>query len=116
MFEDITQLPPFRRIDAPSFGLTEPDVRRALRRDDLLAVRRGVLVGREHVLGASDPRSEHLLMTQVALAGLRRGTRAAACLGTAALIHNLSRLGRSPGRVRLYRENGGTFRDDEVAI
>lgn len=115
MLQDITQLAPFRRVRAADVGLDEPAIRRALRSGELVARRRGVLVGGLRADMATGRRSRHALDIQIALAGLR-GVPAAACLGSAGLLHGLTRLGRDPERVRLYRPSGGPWRDDCVAV
>jgi very-short-patch-repair endonuclease len=115
MFEDVAGLPPFRPCDAPSW-LSTAHIRRAVRSGDLVVGRRGVLVGRRRLQLATEERDSHLLAIQVAAAGLRGGSPAYACLGSAAVVHQLSRLGRPPQRVRLYREKGGPWRDEEVAV
>src|SRR4051794_911123 len=112
MWDDTAALEPFRRTHAPEW-LTEPRIRRALRAGDLVALRRGVLVGR---LASELAWHPHALATQVAIAGTRGGSSAVACLGSAALLHGVARLGQSPQRVRLYRERGGPWRDDHVAV
>lgn len=114
MFEDVAGLPPFRRAEAPPW-LSEARIRRALRSGDLVCERRGVLVGRRRVALASGT-AAHVLETQVAITGLRGGSTAYACLGSAAVLHRLARLGRPPQRVRLYRERGGPWRDDRIAV
>jgi hypothetical protein len=108
---EVAAQPPFRRIDAPAW-LTEPRIRQALRAGDLVPQRRGVLVGRARA-ELSDP---HVLATEVAIRGLRGGSQAHACLGSAARIHDIARLGQAPQRVRLYRERGGPWRDEQVAV
>jgi hypothetical protein len=112
MWDDTAALEPFRRTQAPEW-LTEPRIRRALRSGDLIALRRGVLVGR---LASELAWHPHALATQVAIAGLRGGSPAVGCLGSAALLHGVARLGQPPQRVRLYRERGGPWRDDQVAV
>lgn len=111
MWEDAAGLPPFRRNRPPEW-LTEARIRRALRSGDLVARRRGVLIGRRRL--QCDP--PHIVAMQEAIAGLRRGSPAYACLGSAAQLHGISRLGRAPRRVRLYREHGGPWRDEDVAV
>lgn len=111
MWSDLAGLPPFRRDQAPEW-LTEAHIRRALRSGDLVVGRRGVLLGRRQ---ASAPWNEHALATEIAIAGTR-GSPTYACLGSAALLHGIARLGRSPQRVRLYRERGGPWRDEQVAV
>ena len=112
MWEDVAGLPPFRRDQAPDW-LTAARVRRALRAGDLVASRRGVLVGRRRI--DDDARDEHALATEIAVVGTR-GSPAYACLGSAAVLHGISRLGRPPRRVRLYRERGGPWRDEAIAV
>lgn len=114
MFEDIAGLAPFRRSEAPAW-LTDAALRRAVRSSELVAVRRGVLVGRRR-LTVETHAAKHRLETEIAIAGLRGGSPPVACLGSAALSHNIARLGRPPARVRLYRERGGPWRDDGVAV
>jgi hypothetical protein len=111
--EDVAGLPPFRRGAAA--GLSEADIRRALRAGDLIAMRRGVLVGRRRMMLAESASEAHALAIQVAIAGAP-GPASYACLGSAAVLHNVARLGRSPERVRLYRARGGPWRDDSVAV
>src|SRR3954464_15303151 len=112
MWDDTAALEPFRRTQAPEW-LTEPRIRRALRAGELIAMRRGVLVGRLASELAWDP---HALATQAAIAGMRGGSPAVGCLGSAALLHGVARLGQSPQRVRLYRERGGPWRDGHGAV
>src|SRR4051794_19278024 len=112
VWSDPAGMPPFLR---GGVDLTDAQVRRAVRAGDLVAMRRGVLVGRRRVELATSPRDAHALAVQVALAGIT-GPAAYACLGSAALLHGFSRLGRSPERVRLYRARGGAWRDEEVAV
>ena len=104
---------PTRRgdIDAPA-----AQTRRALRSGELVVVRRGVLVGRD-VLEASqdDARARHALIAKGAIL-VTEGAPAYACLGSAALLHGMDRLGRPPERVRLYRAKGRPWRDDEIAV
>ena len=116
MVDAITDLPAIRRSEAGAYGFDEAQVRSAVRRGDLIVPRRGVLVGRHRVEAAAGIRAQHALAIEITLTGLRSGTKAAACLGSAALLHEFSRLGRTPERVRLYREKGGTLRDRQVAI
>ena len=114
MLEDIAGLPAFRRQDPPDW-MTDAQVRRGLRSGELLLVRPGVLIGRRRLeLGGTN--RVHPLAIEIALAGLRGGSQAYACLGSAAAVHKISRLGRSPERVRLYRERGGPWRDRDVAV
>jgi hypothetical protein len=75
-----------------------------------------VLVGRaalEHT--GEDPRARHALFARGAILATE-GAPAYACLGSAALLHGLARLGRPPQRIRLYRARGRPWRDSEVAI
>lgn len=58
----------------------------------------------------------HALATEAAIASLKGGSPPVACLGSAALLHRVARLGQPPRRVRLYRERGGPWRDEEVAV
>ena len=118
VWNDTAGLPPFRRDRAEAHGLTDAAVRRALRAGDLVPTRGGVLVGRRRLELANDPRDQHLLQAQVSLAGLRGGSPPALCLGSAAAVHQISRLGISSRarRVRLYRERGGPWRDDCTAV
>jgi hypothetical protein len=109
--EDVAGLPAFRRNHPPQW-LTDAQIRRALRSGDLVVRRRGVLIGRRRL----DWDPPHVVAIQEAIAGLRRGSRAYACLGSAAQLHGISRLGRAPRRVRLYREHGGPWRDEDVAV
>lgn len=110
---DLAGLAPCRRSDHPE--LSEAAVRRALRSGDLVSPRRGVLVGRRRLQLAESALEEHTLQIEVAVAGTP-GPPVYACLGSAGLLHGLSRLGRSPQRVRLYRATGGPRRDAEVAV
>ena len=110
---DLAGLAPFRRSDRPE--LTESAIRRALRSGELVSPRRGVLVGRRRLQLAATPVEEHALAIGVAVAATP-GPPVFACLGSAALLHDLSRLGRNPQRVRLYRASGGPRRDADVAV
>ena len=92
--------------------MTDAQLRRALRNGDVVVARPGVYVGRRRL----ELDQGHRLATQIAIEGLRRGSPAYACLGSAAALHGISRLGRPPERVRLYREKGGPWRDDAVAV
>lgn len=114
MFNDIAGLPPFRRSAAPDW-LDEPAIRRALRSGELVAPRRGVLVGARREKLATDAGEAHALATSIAMAGIT-GPPTYACLGSAGLLHGVSRLGQPPRRVRLYRADGRPFRDDDVAV
>jgi hypothetical protein len=114
MFNDIAGLPPFRRTQAPDW-LDATAIRRALRSGELIAPRRGVLVGARREKLATDVREAHALATSIAMAGIT-GPPTYACLGSAGLLHGVSRLGRPPQRVRLYRADGRPFRDDGVAV
>src|SRR5690349_1830614 len=67
MWNDVAGLPPFRRDQAPDW-LTDAHIRRALRAGDLVAGRRGVLLGRRR---CDDPWNEHALATEIAIAGMR---------------------------------------------
>ena len=109
---DLLDLPPTRRADVE---VDEATVRRAIRSGELVALRRGVLVGGLRLASATEPRDQHLLATQVAIAAAV-GPPTYACLGSAALLHGFSRLGRAPSRVRLYRSRGSRWRDDDVAV
>jgi hypothetical protein len=111
MWDDVAGLPPFRRDQAPDW-LTEARIRRAVRAGDLVVGRRGVLLGRRRI---DDARSEHALATEIAIAGTR-GSPTYACLGSAGVLHGVSRLGQPPRRVRLYRERGGPWRDEAIAV
>jgi hypothetical protein len=110
--EDVAGMPPFRRAASE---LTEAAIRRALSSGDLVTQRRGVLVGRRRIELASDPRDVHALAIETAIAGTP-GPPVYACLGSAALLHDIARLGRTPERVRLYRARGGPRRDEGVAV
>lgn len=90
-------------------------IRSALRKGELIALRRGVLVGRAVVDAACEERERHALLARAAILATR-GAPAYACLGSAGLLHGFDRLGRAPGRVRLYRPKGPPWRDKEVAI
>lgn len=78
-------------------------------------MRRGVLVGRRRLQLAESAVDRHALDLQVVIAGMS-GPSVHACLGSAALLHGLSRLGRPPQRARLYRARGGPWRDDHAAV
>jgi hypothetical protein len=73
-------------------------------------------MGRRRALLATAHRDQHLLSTQIAIAAMRGGSPAYACLGSAAVVHRLARLGRPPERVRLYRARGGPWRDKDVSV
>ena len=105
-------MPPRRRAE---IDVSDAEIRQALRSGELVAMRRGVLVGQMHVLAAVEPREQHLLATQVAIAATP-GPSTYACLGSAAVLHGFSRLGRDPQRVRLYRSHGSAWRDSEIAV
>jgi len=89
-----------------------------MRAGDLVAVGGGVLVGRRRLALPAEPRDAHLLSAQVSLASLRGGSPPALCLGSAASMHNIARLGvgTRPRRVRIYREAGGPWRNDNTAV
>jgi very-short-patch-repair endonuclease len=75
------------------------------------------VAGRDAFVDAgADPAAAHLLAVRASVAGLSRGTEPVVALGSAALLHGLSRLGSGPGRVRLYRASGGPWRDDTVSV
>jgi hypothetical protein len=113
MKDDTLYSPPSRRSD---LAMPDPAVRSALRRGNLIALRRGVLVGRELLdATAEDPRARHALLAKGAVLATK-GAPTYACLGSAALLHGFDRLGRSPERVRLYRSKGRPWRDAEVAV
>ena len=114
VFEDVAGLPAFRREHAPTW-LTEAAIRRAIRSGHLVLVRKGVLIGRRR-LEVDGVERAHALSTEIAIAALRGGSPAHACLGSAAVLQRLDRLGRPPQRVRLYRERGGPWRDADVAV
>lgn len=109
---DIAGLPPFRRSAS---DLSDAQIRRALRAGELVGMRRGVLVGRRRLQLALSDTDQHMLRMRAAVLAIP-GPPVVAALGSAALLHGLSRLGRSPRRVRLYRSRGGPFRDDDVAV
>jgi len=109
---NLSELSPTRRAD---LDVDDALIRRALRSGELVTTRRGVLVGGHRVASAVDHRDKHLLTAQIAIASSPT-MPTYACLGTAALGHGFSRLGRDPQRVRLYRGRGGGWRDDEVAV
>lgn len=112
--DDVTvHLPPTRRADLP---LSDAAIRSAIRRRRLIVLRRGVLVGRATFdATAEGSQSRHALFTSGAILATQ-GPPAYACLGSAAWLHGFSRLGRSPERVRLYRQKGPPWRDADVAI
>lgn len=114
MFNDIAGLPPFRRARAPEW-LDEPKIRRALRSGELIVARRGVLVGARRGKLATCEREAHALAASIAIAGVT-GPPAYACLGSAGLLHGVSRLGQTPRRVRLYRADGRPWRDEAIAV
>src|SRR3954447_8363468 len=109
---DLCELPPTRRAD---LGVSDAIVRRALRSGELVLTRRGILVGRQRIASAVEQRDKHLLSAQIAIAATP-GPPTYACLGSAAVVHGFSRLGRDPQRVRLYRRRGSNWRDQEVAV
>lgn len=113
MNEDLLWLPPTRRADV---DLPDATIRSALRRRKLVALRRGVLVGGAMLESTRDDfRARHALLARGAILATD-GAAAYACLGSAALLHGLARLGSSPQRVRLYRARGRPWRDSEVAV
>ena len=114
MFNDVAGLPAFRRANAPAW-LDEASVRRALRSGELVVRRRGVLVGARRVELATSVQEAHALAASVAIASII-GPPAYACLGSAGVLHGIDRLGQSPRRVRLYREKGRPWRDEDVAV
>jgi hypothetical protein len=110
--DDLLNLQPSRRCEVDA---TDAVIRRALRSGELVAVRRGVLVGALRMLHATTAREEHALAVQIAIAATP-GPPAYACLGSAGLLHGYDRLGRTPQRVRLYRARGSRWRDADVAV
>jgi len=78
-------------------------------------MRRGVFVGRRRLQLARSTLDSHVLRLQAAVLGVP-GPPVVAGLGSAALLHGFSRLGRDPQRVRLYRNRGGPWRDADVAV
>jgi hypothetical protein len=113
MDDALAYLPPTRRAD---IDISDAAARTAVRRGELVTLRRGVLVGRVALDTAGDSAStRHALLTRAAILATT-GAPAYACLGSAALLHGFNRLGRSPERVRLYRQSGPPWRDDEVAV
>lgn len=65
--------------------------------------------------GTADERGRHVLLTWAAITAAV-GPQTVACLGSAAVLHQLDRLGQSPQRVRLYRGKGRPWRDEQVAV
>ena len=113
MDEQVARTPPTRRVD---IELSDADTRSALRSGKLIAIRRGVLVGREALEAtAEDSRDRHALFARAAILATT-GAPTYACLGSAGLLHGFDRLGRGPERVRLYRQAGPPWRDGEVAV
>lgn len=108
---DLACVSPTRRRDLP---FDDAQTRRALRRGDLLVLRRGVFVGR-HVWERAGEADKHILLTRAAILATQ-GAPAYAGLGSAALVHGFDRLGRTPQRVRLYRSRGRPWRDDQIAV
>jgi hypothetical protein len=109
---DLLSMPPTRRGD---IAVDDAHLRRLLRSGELVAMRRGVLVGSHYAAAAVQARDKHLLAMQIAITATP-GPPTYACLGSAAMLHGFSRLGRDPQRVRLYRSRGSAWRDDEVAV
>jgi hypothetical protein len=109
---ELYDVAPTRRAD---LDVGDAAIRRGLRSGELVAVRRGVLVGGLRLAAAAAPRDQQLLAIQIAIAATS-GSQTYACLGSAGVIHGFSRLGRDPQRVRLYRRRGGPWRDDEIAV
>jgi very-short-patch-repair endonuclease len=113
MDDSLAHLPPTRRAD---LQLSDASIRSAFRRGQLIALRRGVLVGRfAFDATQDDPATRHALLAMGAILSTR-GAPAYACLGSAGLLHGFKRLGRSPERVRLYRRKGPPWRDSDVAV
>lgn len=113
MDDFLAHLPPTRRAD---LDLSDASIRSALRRRRLIVLRRGVLAGRAAFdATAGDPAARHALLALGATLSTR-GAPAYACLGSAGLLHGFNRLGRPPERVRLYRQKGPPWRDNDVAI
>jgi hypothetical protein len=106
-------MPACRRRDITTYAPAE--VRRALRSGELVAARRGVLIGRDRIAVAATPGEAHELNVSIAIAA-NRGAPVSAALGSAGVLHDLARLGRTPQRVRLYKERGGHWRDGDVAV
>ncbi|HEU5034436.1 MAG TPA: DUF559 domain-containing protein [Mycobacteriales bacterium] len=79
---------------------------RAIDGGQVVHLGRGVVVGRD-VLTSAAPAVEHA--QRIRSAQLRMGGVAVASHGSAALLHNLARLGRPSGRLRLTR-GGGRYR------
>jgi len=111
MYDDIGHLLPALRNDLP---LTDAQTRSAVRRGKLLALRRGVFVGRA-TWDDADDRGRHVLLAQAAILATS-GAPAYACLGSAAILHGFARLGQPAKRVRLYRAKGGPWRDHQIAV
>jgi hypothetical protein len=111
MYDDVCYLLPTLRSDLP---FTDAQIRSAVRRRKMLALRRGVLVGRK-TWDEADDRGRHLLLAKAAILATS-GAPAAACLGSAAIAHRFDRLGQPAKRVRLYRASGGPWRDDDIAV
>jgi hypothetical protein len=110
--DDFFDLAPCRRADLDA---TDAAIRRALRSGELVTPRRGVVVGALRALGATTARERHALDVQVAIAATP-GPPTYACLGSAGVLHGFDRLGRTPQRVRLYRDQGSRWRDEAVAV
>jgi hypothetical protein len=108
----LVNLAPTRRRD---LKVSNARIRSALRKGELIALRRGVLIGRAAVEAAGDQTERHAMLARAAI-GATRGAPAYACLGSAGLLHDFDRLGRTPERVRLYRRKGPPWRDKDVAI
>jgi hypothetical protein len=107
----LASLPPFLVGEARQrFGLGRARLETALRRREVVPLGVGVLVGADRLAGEpADVHAQHVLAAQLRLSGV-----AAASFGSAALLHDLDRLGRPSGRVRLTRE-GARYRKLDVA-
>jgi very-short-patch-repair endonuclease len=112
MWNDFAGLPPFRRRDAPRFGLTDADVRRLLDHGVLIRLAHGLLAGyRRSELAIEDP-------AQVALraqAMQRRYPGAVVGLRTAAALQRLWLVGPI-GPTQLLRPRGYPRTKHDVTV
>jgi hypothetical protein len=102
VWDDYAGLPPFRRRDAPDYGLTDADVRRLLEHGVLVRLAHGLLAGyRRLELATEDPQQLALRVQAMQ----RRYPIGVAGYRTAAALHALWLVGGS-GPVHLLRARG----------
>jgi hypothetical protein len=112
VWHDYADLPPFRRCEAASFGLTDADVRRLLASGVLIRLGYGLLAGRcRDEFAIEDPE-----VVALGVAAMRRRyPSAVAGYRTAGALHRLWLVGRT-GPTHLLRERGYPRRKHDVVV